>query len=404
FTLRTDHRALTYLWQTKTPGSRLMRWSLKLSEYSFNPEYIKGEDNIADGLSRIPEQKEKSVNSVRTQPIPDETTRNEILKQHHLALGHGSPNAMKYVIAGKYNWEGMYKDIMDFVGSCEICLKGGGALRKTKNRVIMSTRPNELWEVDLVGPLIDEGRSKYILTAIDHYSKWLETRTLEGKSSKTLVGAIKDIILKKHGTPTRILSDNGLEFDNKDVRELTGEYGFEWVFSSPYHHQTVGAIERVNQSLMNHIKKLTDFGRDDWVRHVGSATFAVNVSYNRSIGCSPYVFRFGKHPELEIDKTSGVQQPIIPKDVLIKTRDEHFKKYAKDIVKGKVDIKRTLKIGDRVLIFREAGTDKLEEKWNPGFVITDRILPDAYMVRGLNSNRLLRVNKGHIKLDTANSR
>ncbi|KAF9761336.1 Retrovirus-related Pol polyprotein from transposon 17.6 [Nosema granulosis] len=53
FTLRTDHRALTYLWEAKNPVGRLLRWSLKLSEYDFKVEYIKGDDHIADGFSRI---------------------------------------------------------------------------------------------------------------------------------------------------------------------------------------------------------------------------------------------------------------------------------------------------------------------------------------------------------------
>lgn len=53
FILRTDHRALAYLWETKNPNSRILRWSLKLQEYNFKVEYIKGENNPADGLSRI---------------------------------------------------------------------------------------------------------------------------------------------------------------------------------------------------------------------------------------------------------------------------------------------------------------------------------------------------------------
>ncbi|KAF9762732.1 hypothetical protein NGRA_1792 [Nosema granulosis] len=155
---------------------------------------------------------------------------------------------------------------------------------------------------------------------------------------------------------------------------------------------------------MTRLKRLTDFGREDWVRHVDNATLAVNLSYNRAIGCSPYVFRFGRQPEMEIDKATGAKQTIIPKETLIKMRDEHFWKYAKHIEKGKIDIESRLKVGDRVLIFRKIGTDKLEEKWKPGFIITDTILPDAYIVKGIDSNRFLRVNKSHIKLDTVNSR
>ncbi|KAF9761707.1 Retrovirus-related Pol polyprotein from transposon 17.6 [Nosema granulosis] len=51
--LRTDHKALTYLWESKNPTSRLLRWSMKLQEYKFRIEYVKGEDNVADGVIRI---------------------------------------------------------------------------------------------------------------------------------------------------------------------------------------------------------------------------------------------------------------------------------------------------------------------------------------------------------------
>ncbi|KAF9761295.1 Retrovirus-related Pol polyprotein from transposon [Nosema granulosis] len=53
FLLTTDHKALTYLWVTKNPNSRLLRCSMKLQEYRFRIEYIKGEDNAADGYGRI---------------------------------------------------------------------------------------------------------------------------------------------------------------------------------------------------------------------------------------------------------------------------------------------------------------------------------------------------------------
>ncbi|KAF9762994.1 Retrovirus-related Pol polyprotein from transposon [Nosema granulosis] len=35
FILKTDHKALTYLWETKNPTSRLLRWAMKLQEYKF---------------------------------------------------------------------------------------------------------------------------------------------------------------------------------------------------------------------------------------------------------------------------------------------------------------------------------------------------------------------------------
>lgn len=42
FVLRNDHRALAYLWEAKNPSSRLLCRSLRIQEYTFKVEYIKG--------------------------------------------------------------------------------------------------------------------------------------------------------------------------------------------------------------------------------------------------------------------------------------------------------------------------------------------------------------------------
>ena len=52
FTLRTDHRNLTYINQSLSPKVR--RWKIMISEYNFSIEYIPGPDNIiGDAMSRL---------------------------------------------------------------------------------------------------------------------------------------------------------------------------------------------------------------------------------------------------------------------------------------------------------------------------------------------------------------
>ncbi|KAL4122764.1 hypothetical protein QTP88_015039 [Uroleucon formosanum] len=58
FKIYTDHRPLTWLFNVKDPGSRLLRWRLKLAEYQFEVIYKTGKSNTnADALSRIMEVK-----------------------------------------------------------------------------------------------------------------------------------------------------------------------------------------------------------------------------------------------------------------------------------------------------------------------------------------------------------
>ncbi|KAL4085202.1 hypothetical protein QTP88_027061 [Uroleucon formosanum] len=54
FRIYTDHQPLTWLFNVKDPGSRLMRWRLKLAEYQYEVIYKPGVTNTnADALSRM---------------------------------------------------------------------------------------------------------------------------------------------------------------------------------------------------------------------------------------------------------------------------------------------------------------------------------------------------------------
>lgn len=54
FTIKTDHKPLTYLYTKKNPSQKLTRMRLDLDEYDFDIEFIKGQSNVcADALSRI---------------------------------------------------------------------------------------------------------------------------------------------------------------------------------------------------------------------------------------------------------------------------------------------------------------------------------------------------------------
>ena len=54
FKIKTEHRALVLLHNVKDPSSRLMRCRLRIEEYDYEIEYVKGKENkVADCLSRL---------------------------------------------------------------------------------------------------------------------------------------------------------------------------------------------------------------------------------------------------------------------------------------------------------------------------------------------------------------
>ena len=398
FVLRTDHRALTYLWKTENLSGRLMRWSLKLQEYRFRVEYIRGEDNAADGLSRYSGVVKPLVAEVVRQEF-DMLTRQRVLREYHEATGHGSADTIKFALKLKYSWDGIFKDIEEFVANCEVCAAAGRELVNTKNRVIESEGVNDLWEVDLIGRIeCDESRSKFILVCVDHFSKWVEARVVKSKSADDVRKAFWDIVASFGAAPKRVLSDNGLEFVQRRLQDEAKEKGIAWEFCSPYHHKSTGAVERANQTLWHKIKTLSVFGEKPWEHAVSKAARGMNLSYSRAIGTSPYLARFGREPILKIDSELGSSGGVeYSTKEIAEQIQKHRLKYAKEVEKGTRTQKRDIEIGARVLVYVPLPRAPLEPSWEPGFTVCRHIGEDAYEV--CNGVRKRRLNKIHVKRD-----
>ncbi|WUR03942.1 reverse transcriptase [Vairimorpha necatrix] len=76
---------------------------------------------------------------------------------------------------------------------------------------IETTKPNELWEVDLIGRLNDNGKTKFIVICVDHHTKCIETKILT-QNLVLIIKALEEFMSKCNEKPDRILSDCGLEF------------------------------------------------------------------------------------------------------------------------------------------------------------------------------------------------
>ncbi len=64
--------------------------------------------------------------------------------------------------------------------------------------------------LDTTGPLPEtKSGNRYILVAIDHYSKWCEAKAVVDHSAKTASRFLEDDIICRYGVPRFILTDNG---------------------------------------------------------------------------------------------------------------------------------------------------------------------------------------------------
>lgn len=81
-------------------------------------------------------------------------------------------------------------------------------------------------------------------------SKYIIACPIETKEAKSIAKALTENVILKYGLFKTLKSDRGTEFKNELMREICKLLQIEQRFSTPYHHETLGTVER-NHRVLN---------------------------------------------------------------------------------------------------------------------------------------------------------
>lgn len=155
-----------------------------------------------------------------------------------------------------------------------------------RRRIIIKSL-DDLFQVDLVEmiPYSRENKGyKYILIAINCFSKYVWAVPLKNKTGTELSLAMKKIL--KEETPKNLQTDAGLEFFNKHFENLMKKYNINHyqVFSE----KKAAIVERVNRTLKNMMWKEFSFnGNYKWLDLLPKIVYKYNNKKHRTIGMKP---------------------------------------------------------------------------------------------------------------------
>src|ERR1043165_7614273 len=302
----------------------------------------------------------------------------------------------------KYYWKGMKRDIETYVKSCDQCQRREKPKGKNKLHSIRTKAPFYQIGIDIVGPLpvTDEG-NKYIVVAVDYFTKWPETRALPDTTAKEISNFIYEDIICRHRCPEKILSDRGTHFNNQIVEELMKKFQIKHRFSTPYHSQTNGLVERFNKTLCESLAKLTDEGKN-WDRYISPVLFAYRTKQHKSTEIQPFYLMYGRNartPMNEDNKEITLAERIenlverLPK-IRLKAKEMNMKAQEKQKEHHDKRIKKEheFEIGEKVLYYKAAKakqwSGKLEEKWKGPYYIHEKILNGSYKIKEMNGKIL----------------
>ena len=102
-----------------------------------------------------------------------------------------------------------------------------------------------------------------------------------------------------------MLSDQERNFISKTIRVLCKKFLIKHKFSSPYHPQTNGMVERLNRTLCESLAKVK--GTDDWDLHIPAVLLAYRTKRHSTTGYTPFQLIYGRQAILLIEALIPVE-------------------------------------------------------------------------------------------------
>ena len=182
-----------------------------------------------------------------------------VLQLAHEGLGYNGSLRTYALIKRYYYWKGLKSMVKKYVQACRLCQEHNKHVVKfSKINFEAEPAPMRFISMDLIGefhPSSSKG-NRYALTVICMFTGYTFCIPIPNKMAKTVLKAYMDNVYCQFGGSIKILSDNGTEFKNKLMEEVSGELGVEYkVYSPPYRPQSNGRIESFHYFLKACIAK-----------------------------------------------------------------------------------------------------------------------------------------------------
>lgn len=402
FLLRTDHKPLLSIFGPKKgiplmAASRLQRWSVILSAYYYDIEYVCSTKNTADILSRLPVgEVEKEVENISylyfieenlpitSQVVKSESDKDPILSRVINYVYNGWPNVIEeeelkhffqrkeqlYVESGCLMWGykiviplKLRKKILDELHKTHLGIVKTKSLARSYvwwpgldndienichncvtcicENAAPPKSPPQSWQIPsqpwqrLHVDLLGPIEGHTFLVIVDVTSKWIEIFKLNKSNAATVINRLRETF-SRFGLPRQLVSDNGPPFSSNEFEYFMQQNGIKHTFSAVYHPASNGAAESAVKICKQAIKKAI---RDQLNVDVALQRFLLdyrNVSHS-STGESPACILQGRRLRTRLD--------LLRPNFLDKIERKQEERYQRT-----VGVERVFEVGDKVWV------------------------------------------------------
>ncbi|XP_070212592.1 uncharacterized protein [Littorina saxatilis] len=348
--------------------------------------------------------------------VPSEF-QNEVMRLAHDApmAGHLGGTRTRNRIWTEFYWPGMCPDIRRYVASCDACQRttAKGKVKPVPlERMPLIDVPFKQVAVDIIGPIhppSDRGH-RFILVTVDYATRYPEATPLKKIDTPHVAEALWENWTRV-GIPEKVLSDNGTQFKSEMMQEVYNLMSVHGMYTTPYHAQCNGLVERFNGTLKQMLKRLCQEQPKEWDRFIPACLFAYREVPQESLKFSPFELLYGRTvrgpmqvlrklwtkeetdqevrttAEYVVDLRNRVEETCrIARENLGKATE----RYARAADRKAED--RQFKEGDEVLLLLPMKKNKLEIAWRGPYVIKERCGMNDYRIQVGSKKKLFHVN------------
>ena len=364
-------------------------------------DFVVGEDGL---LKRMVTQGTKSWRQTLVQAYVPKTLKKEVMQYYHQTPVHGHLGIERtYLrIRDLWYWKGMQNDVAMYVSRCPECIKSKTVAPKRPVidlKSIRASKPGEIVAMDLLGGLPQSwGGKSYVMVVSDLFTKYARFVSLPAIDTVTVADALLKEWILIFGPPEKLLSDRGVQFTSELFVQLMRALEIKKIFTTAYHPQTDGQVERLNKTLINILRTNMDEYQKGWEDALPMAEYAYNTSIHASTGETPYRLTFKQNPPPFTTTESLIK---VVHELKEKSQDQKdHRRWAEDVlrrfkkvyegVQSRLEKSRNTQgkyynyrvdpieyeVGDLVYVFHPAvktgRTKKLSQPWRGPFKITAR--------------------------------
>ena len=362
--------------------------------------YVKAKEQllIKNGLL-YRKTRQGQANETVFQFVVPQRHRGTALDGCHQEAAHQGQHRSAALMQERFWWPGMTQDLRNRIKKCSRCRKYEAAPPVMPMKPLACSGPGELLHVDFTSieetvPLKEDPVIRNVLVLQDHFSKYVVAYVVKDQTARTAAETLRIGYFGLFGAPAYLVSDQGKAFTGHIITHLCELYGVQKLRTSPYHAQTNGQVECMNQTIICMIGKLEEDRKACWSEHLPELLMAYNATRSTVTRYSPYYLLFSRRPRIPVDylfptlRDSPHQTKMEVSVVAMQKRLKETFAVAKHLTSEEVarqchyyDRKAgavALQPGDIVMVRTDGfmGKQKVKDQWEDGGFIDESQLED----------------------------